>query len=148
VITGDYRSAAAAFVDFWSGKGTWSAIRPAVQLALTRWAPKAPLDFAALLTERTKAIAYAKLRFPVLIIRGEHAPAPTRLIAEALPSLLPNAHRIVVAGAGHMGPLTHTTAVNVIIAQHLAEVCGRHSKPDAPPGPEHHRQFLGAGAAP
>ena len=147
VIKGDYRSAATAFVDFWSGKGTWSAMRPAVQLALTRWAPKAPLDFAALLTERTQAIAYAELRFPVLIIRGEHAPAPTRLIAETLPSLLPNAHRIVVAGAGHMGPMTHTAEVNAIIIQHLAKVEAR-SRPaqhQATPGTEDHRQFLGPG---
>ena len=31
VVTGDYRSAAATFVDYWSGPGAWDALRPAVQ---------------------------------------------------------------------------------------------------------------------
>lgn len=121
-ITGDYRAAATAFVDYWSEKGTWSAMRPAVQIALTRWAPKAPLDFAALIAEPTQASAYARLRFPVLIIRGEHAPAPMRLITEALLTLLSDARLAVIAGAGHMGPMTHAREVNAIIIQHLAGV--------------------------
>ena len=60
------------------------------------------------------------LRFPVLIIRGEHAPAPTRLIAEKLPSLLPDARLEVIAGAGHMGPLTHAAEVSALIVRHVA----------------------------
>jgi pimeloyl-ACP methyl ester carboxylesterase len=95
-------------------------LRPDLQNALMHWAPKAPLDFAALIEEQTQASAYARLRFPALIIRGEHAPQPTRLIAEALPTLLPDARLAEVAGAGHMGPLTHTAAVNALIVQHLA----------------------------
>ena len=43
VISGDYAGAAAAFVDYWGGVGAWAALRPTVQGALTRWAPKAPL---------------------------------------------------------------------------------------------------------
>jgi len=149
LITGDYRGAAAAFVDYWSGKGTWSAMRPEVQIALTRWAPKAPLDFAALIEERADAGAYARLRFSVLIIRGEHAPAPTRLISETLPTLLPNARLAIVAGAGHMGPMTHTAQVNALVVQHLAgiEMRSRHSQPHAALGIEDHHQFLAAGAA-
>ena len=144
VITGNYRAAAAAFIDYWSGRGTWSALRPGVQKTLVRWAPKAPLDFVALIEEQTEASAYARLRLPVLIIRGEHAPAPTRLIAETLPTLLPNARLAVVASAGHMGPLTHTAEVNALIVRHLAgtEIRTRRSQPHATPGTQDLRQFL------
>jgi len=83
--------------------------------------PKAPLDFRALIDETTPASAYAHLRFPALIMRGEHAPAPTRLIAETLPILMPAARLAVIAGAGHMGPLTHAPEVNAAIVQHIAE---------------------------
>jgi pimeloyl-ACP methyl ester carboxylesterase len=121
VITGDYRAAARAFVDYWSGRGAWAALRPSVQAALTRWMPKAPLDFRALIEEPTPLSTYADLRFPTLILRGEHAPAPTRLIAETLPTLLPAARLAVVAGAGHMGPLTHASEVSATIARHIAE---------------------------
>jgi pimeloyl-ACP methyl ester carboxylesterase len=121
VISGDYRGAATAFVDYWSGRGAWAALRPSVQAALTRWAPKVPLEFRALIAEPTPASAYADLRFPALIMRGEHAPAPTRLIAETLSTLIPAARLAVIAGAGHMGPLTHAPEVNAAIAQHIAE---------------------------
>jgi pimeloyl-ACP methyl ester carboxylesterase len=122
VMTGDYRGAAESFVDYWSGNGAWNALRPELQSDLTHWMPKAPLDFAALIGERTKPGAYACLRFPVLIIRGSDAPAPTRLIADALPTLLPRARLAEIAGAGHMGPLTHTAEVNAMIIEHLTGV--------------------------
>ena len=58
VVTGDYRGAVAAFVDYWNGPGSWNALRPSVQSALIRWAPKGPLDFRALIDDPTPAAAY------------------------------------------------------------------------------------------
>ena len=121
VVAGDYRSAAAAFVDYWNGPGAWDALRPAVQDGLIRWMPKAPLDFTALLCEPTPASVYARLTCPTLVMRGEHAPAPTRLIAALLQSLMRHAQGSVVAAAGHMGPLTHAAEVNALIVAHIAE---------------------------
>jgi pimeloyl-ACP methyl ester carboxylesterase len=121
VVCGDYRGAAASFVDYWGGRGAWQALRPSVQAALTRWAPKAPLDFRALLDDRTLASAYRNLRVPALIMRGQHAPVPSRAIAERLPMLLPAARLAIVEGAGHMGPLTHADEVNAIIVRHIGE---------------------------
>jgi pimeloyl-ACP methyl ester carboxylesterase len=121
VVCGDYRGAAASFVDYWSGCGAWEALRPSAQAALTRWAPKAPLDFRALLDERTPASAYRSLRVPALILRGQHAPVPSRAIAERLPMLLPKARLAIVEGAGHMGPLTHADQVNAMIVRHIGD---------------------------
>lgn len=122
ILVGDCRGAIAAFVDYWNGSGAWQAMRPAVQNALIRWAPKAPLDFSALINEQTPASAYRALHFPVLILRGEHAPRPTRLLAEHLFDLLPAGQLTVIADAGHMGPLTHAAEVSASIAQHIAGV--------------------------
>jgi pimeloyl-ACP methyl ester carboxylesterase len=121
VSCGDYRGAAASFVDYWGGAGAWEALRPSVKAALTRWVPKAPLDFRALLDERTSDAPYADLRMPVLVMRGEHAPLPTRALAERLPHMLPRARLAIVAGAGHMGPLTHADEVNDAIIRHIFE---------------------------
>jgi pimeloyl-ACP methyl ester carboxylesterase len=121
VVIGDYRGAAATFVNYWGGPGAWASMRPTLQDAITRWTPKAPLDFAALIDEPTPPDAYARITAPTLIIRGEHAPAPTRIIADTLPSLLPDAQLKIVAGAGHMGPMTHVASVDVLIAQHITE---------------------------
>lgn len=122
VATGDYRHAVAAFVDYWSGQGVWNGLRASVQEALIRWLPKAPLDFAALINEPTPLAVYARLRMPVLILRGEHALPPSRMIAEALAVVMPRARSTVIAGAGHMGPLTHADAVSAEIAKHIGSL--------------------------
>ena len=79
--------------------------------------------------EPTPASAYAVLRFPVLVLRGEHAPAPTRHIAEALPALTPCAHLAVVGGAGHLGPLTHEAEVSALIVSHIGGAEARADQP-------------------
>jgi pimeloyl-ACP methyl ester carboxylesterase len=119
VAKGDYRAGMAGFVDYWNGPGAWNALRPDGQDALIRWAPKGPLDFHALFHEATPLYAYRALKFPVLILRGEHAPVPTRVIAESLSDQLPDSRLTVVGGAGHMGPLTHASEVSALIAGHI-----------------------------
>jgi pimeloyl-ACP methyl ester carboxylesterase len=119
VIAGDYTRAAASFIDYWSGPGAWAKLQPWVRAGLVRWVTKAPLDFRALMEEPTPLAAYAGLPMPVLIMCGEHAPRPTRMIAELLATVLPGARSAVVGGAGHMGPLTHAVAVSNLIAEHI-----------------------------
>lgn len=119
VVTGDYRGAVAAFVDYWNGPGSWNALRPSVQSGLIRWVHKGPLDFRALLDDPTPADAYRRLTFPVLVLRGERAPPPTRAVAEALAALLPESRIVEIPGAGHMGPLTHAPDVCAHIVQHI-----------------------------
>ena len=75
VVTGEYRAAVAAFVDYWNGLGAWNAMRPAAQNALIRWVLKGPLEFRAVMDDETPANAYRRLNFPVLILRETHADA-------------------------------------------------------------------------
>jgi pimeloyl-ACP methyl ester carboxylesterase len=124
VTAGDYRAAAAAFMDYWARKGAWEALPPEVQRSLTRWALKAPLDFRALLEEPTPLAAYAGLRMPALVMRGEHAPKPTFTIAVTLSAVMADACLAVVEGAGHMGPMTHAAVVSDLIAAHIRTVEG------------------------
>jgi pimeloyl-ACP methyl ester carboxylesterase len=120
VVAGDLRAAARGFVDYWAGPGAFATMDHPVQEAMRAWIPTGPLEIAAALKEPTSAVEYAVLTFPTLIIRGERAPAPTRLIAEVLPLMLGDARLTAVADAGHMGPQTHPAAVNALIAAHLA----------------------------
>ena len=122
VSIGDLKGAAVTFVDYWGGPGAWLGLRPAVQAALMRWMPKASLDFYALMQEPTPLAAYASLAIPVLILRGEYAPRPARLIAETLSARLSRSHSRIVEGAGHMGPLTRAAFVGQLMADHIATV--------------------------
>jgi pimeloyl-ACP methyl ester carboxylesterase len=122
VLTGDYRRAIAGFVDYWSGTGTWESMRPAAQRALICWAPKGPLDFHALIENSTPASAYRALKCPTLIMRGEHAPKPSRIIADRLAELLPDSRLLVIDGAGHMGPFTDASKVAALIVRHITTI--------------------------
>jgi pimeloyl-ACP methyl ester carboxylesterase len=136
VESGDYRGAVATFVDYWNGSATWDTMRPAVQTALIHWAPKGPLEFRALIDDPTPASVYRGLNFPVLILRGEHAPRPTHVIAEGLAELLPTSRLLVIDGAGHMGPLTHAPKVSALIVRHIVDAAAgaqqRRSRPRSP----------------
>jgi pimeloyl-ACP methyl ester carboxylesterase len=118
VSVGEHAAAAAAFVDYWNGQGAWDRLSEHVRAALTRWAAKAPLEFAALMNARTVLEEYAALDMPILVLRGEHAPLPTRVIADALPDAMDCAVE-VIAGAGHMGPMTHADAVSARMVAHI-----------------------------
>jgi pimeloyl-ACP methyl ester carboxylesterase len=122
VLTGDYRRAVAGFVDYWNGAGTWQTMRPAAQRALIRWAPKGPLDFHALIENPTPASAYRALKCPVVIMRGEHALKPSRIIAARLAELLPDSRLLVIDDAAHMGPFTHASKVAALIVRHIIDV--------------------------
>ena len=137
VLTGDYRRAIAEFVDYWSGAGTWQTVRPAAQRALIRWAPKGPLEFHALIENSTPANVYRTLKCPVLIMRGEHALKPSRIVADRLAELLPDSRLLVIDGAGHMGPFTHASKIAGLIVRHIttidAQTWGAESRTTAAP---------------
>jgi pimeloyl-ACP methyl ester carboxylesterase len=120
VVTGDYHGAMRAFVDYWNGSGAFDGMHAHAQTALVSWAPKCPLDFYALIEEPTARGSYSTLKVPALILRGDHAPKPTRIIAEELSGLLPAGRLVVINGAGHMGPFTHAADVCRLMVQHIS----------------------------
>ena len=124
LVTGDYVAAAQTFVDYWNGPGSWAAMKPELQADMVRYVPKACLDFRALFEEDTATAAYGAFRFPVLVMRGEFAPAPARVVAEGLGGLIPGAASATIPGAGHMGPFTHAQAVNGRILAHIRQAAG------------------------
>ena len=75
----------------------------------------------------SRLVAYRWLRVPLQLMIGQHAPAVTELLARKLAAAMnPGALRIV-AGAGHMGPTSHSNVVAKMIIEHIAA-----SEPSAP----------------
>jgi pimeloyl-ACP methyl ester carboxylesterase len=58
--------------------------------------------------------------FPVLVMRGEHAPHPTRLVGDRLFGAVRHGSLRIVRGAGHMGPITHRDVVSQMVVAFLS----------------------------
>jgi pimeloyl-ACP methyl ester carboxylesterase len=132
IASGDQAAGAATCIDYWSGPGAWAAMKPETRASVLAWFAKAPLDFQAAIGDQTSLGDYRQLHCPVLVMRGAHALLPSRLMAEGVACLVPYSRLVVVPGAGHMGPLTHSEAVNGMIIRHI-EAAGAvmHSRAEA-----------------
>lgn len=116
---GDRDRAAAAFIDYWMGEGTWQRMpEPRRQpiaasvVNVRRWAH-------ALLTEPTPLQAFRALDVPVLFLLGEKTTASARGVARLLVAALPRVEVLEFDELGHMGPVTHPERVNAAIAKFL-----------------------------
>jgi pimeloyl-ACP methyl ester carboxylesterase len=119
VACGDYWGGMGRFIDYWNGTGTWDRLAEEKRAALATRTSKVALDFYASTAEDTPLSAYHGIAAPVLILRGEYTPAPTRRIAELLTHAIPGSQLQTVPDAGHMAPLTHTEFVNTAVRWHL-----------------------------
>jgi pimeloyl-ACP methyl ester carboxylesterase len=119
VASGDHEAAAQRFVDYWNGAGAWTGLSSRGRAEMLHYLPKLRLDFEAAFFNPVPLKAYCWLRMPILILEGEHAPQPTALIARELHSAIPQARRVTVRGAGHMGPLTHAADVAALLGDHV-----------------------------
>jgi pimeloyl-ACP methyl ester carboxylesterase len=119
VSRGALAETAATFVDYWNGEGAWISLREDIRTSLMRWMPHAAPQFQALLSETTPLTA-VRLPSPVLVLRGEHALPPSRLLAEEIAHATSYRPAERIPGAGHMGPITHADLVNARIAVHIA----------------------------
>jgi pimeloyl-ACP methyl ester carboxylesterase len=108
-----------AFVDYWNAPGAWKAMPPAMRASFLKVGRKVYGEVRSLVADRTPASAYAQVTARALLMTGETSPASAKRVAVHLASALPDAHAEVVAGAGHMGPITHARDVNARIEAHL-----------------------------
>jgi pimeloyl-ACP methyl ester carboxylesterase len=107
------------FVDYWSGPGAWESIPQERRPALAACLPKVARDFEATFDEPATLQDFAEMALPTLVVQGSESPRPARRICELLARHLPDVEHKVVAGAGHMAPLTHRNQVNDLIAARL-----------------------------
>jgi pimeloyl-ACP methyl ester carboxylesterase len=116
VLCGAHWAAAERFIDYWNGAGAWAALDPDAQARLARYIPKACLEFRAMVEETMPRAIYRQFDFPKLLLVGECTHEPVRLISRQLAGAMKPVSQRTVFGAGHMGPFTHATVVNEIIA--------------------------------
>lgn len=119
ILKGDREAAAARFIDYWNGIGTWSTMKAENREAVLSYMPRFTDDFEALVDQVIPVAAYKGFTFPVLIMTGENSPLPSRRIAQRLIKRIASATGETVVGAGHMGPMTHRDVVINSIVRHI-----------------------------
>jgi lipase len=110
----------AEFIDRRNGEGTWARLsdkRRALFLAQSRQVRE---SFISNLNNRTTLAECRAIRAPMTVACGGETTAPDRRTSEVLRDAVAAAHHEVMAGAGHMSPLTHPAEVARIIREHLA----------------------------
>lgn len=122
---GDTHAAARAFLDFWTGPGSWDRMPPERQPVMAasvrnvrRWAH-------ALLTDPATPQELAGLDMPVQLLTGGRSPRSSLSVAAFLASTLPRAESVRFEALGHMGPVTHPEVVNLEIEGFLNKVVTR-----------------------
>jgi pimeloyl-ACP methyl ester carboxylesterase len=116
---GNPDAAAARFIDYWTGAGTWAHTpeqrRPPIVASIEnvrRWGH-------ALFTEATTLSAIHSLDVPVLYMVGGRSTPSAHAVARLLVNALPRVEVVEFAGLGHMGPITHPHVVNEAIGRFL-----------------------------
>lgn len=119
-----------AFVDYWNGPGSWRALPGAAQASFLEVGRKVYLEVRSLLADRTPPEAYACIPAPTLLVGGERTPVAAQRVIAHLAAAMPRARTQRVAGAGHMGPISHAAEVNALVAEHIAAARGGTWPPD------------------
>ena len=124
VAAGLPRHAAALFVDFWSGTGTYRRLPSAAQRGVARNIRKVPLDFQAALSWPTGPESLRSIAAPALLLSGAHSPPILHRIVQRLTQVLPKRYAGRI-DAGHMGPVTAPHLVNPWIEAFI-DMCVEH----------------------
>lgn len=119
LAAGQATSAAERFIDYWSGDGAFALLGPNRQSPIVQRMPCIVQHFAALHAEPLACDRLARLNAPLLCMTGSDSTTVCRRIDKLLRALLPNAQHELLAGLGHMGPVTHPAQVNARLLRFL-----------------------------
>jgi pimeloyl-ACP methyl ester carboxylesterase len=114
IASGDMAHAAQGFLRVWGDGRRWDDLPEPVQAGLAAQMPLIEAAAPALYDDAGGMLArdaLGRIAVPVLLIEGSASPAIIPAINDGLATRLPRASRAVIAGAGHMGPMTHPQQV-------------------------------------
>ena len=114
LVAGDWVSAARIFSEHWGDGRAWESLTQSNRDALTTRIHLILEGDAAVYGDKAGLLKPGILdavNMPCLLVQGSASPAIVGLINAGLVRRLPEAHNIVVNGAGHMVPITHPEPV-------------------------------------
>lgn len=114
VAAGEPERGMAAFMELWN-EVPWRRLPDAIRSRLVALAPQVAREAMLVCNADAPAHGFAAIDCPVLLLHGEHAPPPIAALVPVLADLLPSPRRRLIAGAGHMGPVTLPDAFASVI---------------------------------
>lgn len=117
---GRLEAAAAYFIDYWSGHGSWQAMPAERRQATAARMPIIAQQFATLMQAPLPAAALARLRMPLLCLHGTRSTTAALKMAALLQTLLPaTARHEALEGLGHLAPITYPLPITARLMQFL-----------------------------
>lgn len=118
LAAGEIARAAALFLQINDPDADWDALPERMRATFMRQIALLPSTTAAVRDDVAGLVAPGRLEqvdFPVLLLCGEQSPAIFQAIHRVLARRIPHAQAHVIAGAGHMGPITHARETAAIL---------------------------------
>lgn len=110
----EYEKATRAFDVVWGAGTPWEALPETLRTYLITRIPLVTASVEVAVHDLNQQIcpgALEAITQPVLLLEGTTSPSIIRATQEVLERRIPNVRRVIVAGAGHMVPITHALAV-------------------------------------
>lgn len=123
MAAGDAEGALASFLAEWGAGDEIAALAPPLHDYMRARIPLVLAINDTLVEDRAGLVTPGRLEAldrPVQLVEGAGSPAIMAAIMDSLSARLPRAARAVVAGAGHMLPVTHGPALAALVQQALA----------------------------
>ncbi|WP_254656400.1 alpha/beta fold hydrolase [Roseovarius sp. 217] len=114
MAVGDFLRAAEGFTGVWGDRRGWTALPEGARAAMAAQMPLIEAATAALYEDAGRMLssgALERIGVPVLLMEGSASPEIIAAINAGLAARIPDARRVVVQGAGHMGPISHARVV-------------------------------------
>lgn len=108
--------------DRYHGAGAWAGLPETARAALLARTPIVIERCHALLSNPTSPDDCRRLGVRTLVLCGDRTGAPERRLSEIVAGLMRDCSFRLIAGAGHMSPLTHPVEVAAAIRAHLTRV--------------------------
>lgn len=118
VARGDFRAGARAFMEAWGMKGKFDQMDAKGQAYVAQCLVHLSRDFPMVVGTPPGQVTVAdlaRLSMPVMLVSGEHTQPPAAAVCDLIHRHVPQARREIMAGAGHLGPVTHPAETEALL---------------------------------
>lgn len=129
IAAGDHEKAARVFTAEWGDGRPWDSLRETTRATMVAQIHLIGAQNPALREDVGKMLrpgVLEALDIPVLLLEGGDSPKEVGMIQDGLERRLPDTRRKVIAGAGHMVPITHAREVALEVRGFLQSLGSDH----------------------